>query len=206
MSRLALELPDAWRPFAIATDGARAEQRALAEAWCAEHVSDGRPSPPGLGPVVDRMVRESRRAARARVPFAAVLLGLMDTTSDAVQLLVTGSLTVSFRQLPGATDPVVAAEGTLHSLREAADGSPTRRLELVGLGRDSGRPAVLLRDQCLDPDDPDDPAARLSLTHILWLVPGTSQLASVAVATPHRDLAAPFTELALSAASSLTLA
>lgn len=131
------------------------------------------------------------------VAFAAMLLAPLQVAvegTDGHQALA-ASLTVSFRLLPGATDPAVVAQGTLQSLRD--QGRVTRRAELVGLGRDPGRPGVLVREQRASDEGP------IVVTQVLWLVPGTSQLACVAVASPARALATELTELALAAAAGL---
>lgn len=198
MSSVELELPPAWSRFPIAPDGARRAQRQLLEDWYADHTvpADRRET------ATTCLVRESRQASREGIGFAAVLfLDLDDPGADAQHQLVVGSLTVSFRTLPHADDPAVAAQGTLDVLRgqRSGGGYATRRLELVGLGRDSARPAVLLREQLPDPET----GTRVAVSQVLWLIPGSHQLASVAVATPNRDLAPAFTELALGVASGL---
>jgi len=221
MSQVHLELPEVWRRLAVTPDGDRDAQRALLDSWCAEHSPDAAPvpapaAPSGRDTAVTRLVRESRRASREGIGFAAVLLALLpappqpdppDAEADspeptAQHLLLAASLTVSFRHLPGETDPGIAAQGTLEALRQqpTGPGYATRRLELVGLARDRARPAVLLREQRTAADDP---TTQLALSQVLWLVPGSSELASVAVATPNRELATSFTELALCVASSL---
>ncbi len=191
-----IELPPAWRPMAVAPDGAPAMQRLLVDEWCAEQPEEI--SLAARAAAVEQLVRESRQAAREALSFAAVLLLRLDGPGSAVHNLLAGSLTVSFRALPGATDPALAAQGTFEVLRgTGAGGYPTRRVALVGLGRDTGRPAVLLREQQLAGPAP------LALTQVLWLVAGTDRLASVAVATPNRELAREFTELALGVATTL---
>lgn len=219
MSQVHLELPEVWRRLAVTPDGDRVAQRALVDSWCDEHSPDAAPvsvpaAPAGRDTAVSRLVRESRRASREGIGFAAVLLALLPAPPQpdppeadapeptAQHLLLAASLTVSFRHLPGETDPGIAAQGTLEALRQQPTGAgySTRRLELVGLARDRARPAVLLREQRTAADDP---TTQLALSQVLWLVPGSSELASVAVATPNRELATSFTELALSVAASL---
>lgn len=197
--QVCLDLPEAWHPVPVASHGDPQGQRAVLDSWLKTHATR---AIAGMDALVTRMTRESRLAARAGVAFAAVLLDLIDPmTADEPTGLLAGSLTVSFRALPGETDPVVAARGTLASLRPQADRSyPTRRLELVGLGGDATRPAVMLREQ--QPCD-EVPGRRLSVTQVLWLVPGSSQLATVAVATPNRELTQQFAQVALHVATSL---
>lgn len=193
-ARVQVDLPQSWRPLAVAPDGDRRAQRSLVDDWVAE-VGPPRPvCPTATSAAVRALVRQSRQAARDGVAFAAVLLGLVEG-----QLAVSGALTVLFRPLPAATDPRVAAEGVLRVLRDDAGDTrrPARRIELVGLGGDGGRPAVVLREQ-----QPAD-GRLVALTQVLWLVPGSSRLATLTVATGNGALAAAFTEVALGAATSL---
>lgn len=212
-AQVCLDLPEAWRPVSVAPDGDRPAQRALLDAWIEDAGAtrtggshgDRTETPPTRRPEFRRLetqlVRESRRASRDGIRFAAVLLDLGADGSGTV--LLAASLTVSFRLLPGARDPLVAAQGTLAALRAApVTGYPTRRAELVGLGRDETRPAALVRDLTTGPDDP---ATRLSVTQVLWLVPSSSQLACVSVASPNVKLPAELADVALSVAASLHL-
>lgn len=180
-----LELPDAWRRLAIAADGDRAGQRALLLA---------RRQQPADEQEVTRLVRASRQASRAGVGFAAVLLA-----GDPGEPPLTASLTVGFRRLPGAADARIAAEGVLSGLRHGQRTRPTRRLTLMGLGGDPHRPAVLLRDRA------HQDGVQLCLAEVLWLVPGTEQLAVLAVTSPDLALADGFAATALDAAQALVL-
>jgi hypothetical protein len=164
-----LELPAPWQRIAIAADGGRAAQRALA--W-----------PPATVPA---LTRASRQAHRAGARFAAVLLRSLDDPDTSDQVSLVASLTLGFRELPGVRDPALAAEGALAALR----GGVTRRLELVGLGGDRTRPAVLLRQP--------------GLVEVLWLVPGSEQLAVLAVSSPDPAAASGCGQLALDVAADL---
>jgi hypothetical protein len=184
-----VELPDSWRPVPVAPDGDRAGQRRVLAGWA-----------PGTDTraVEDRLVRQSRRAARAGVRFAAVLLAQVDgPRPDDQPLVLTGSLRVGFRRV-GDPDPRVAAEGVLASLRQQA--RATRRLSLVGLGRDPDRPAVLVQEQ-----GPVDGTV-LARADVLWLLPGSGQLVSVSTTTADLPLAAAHRDVALSVAASLQVA
>jgi hypothetical protein len=173
-----LDLPESWVRVPVAADGDRAGQRALLEGWC-------RGQPPDE--LVRRLVRESREAHRAGMAFAAVLLASAGTPAIAVS----AALTVGFRQLSDApTDARVAAEGVLRVLRD--EHRPTRRVELVGLAGDPDRPAVLVQER-----------TTRALAEVLWLVPGSDQLAGISVTSADLPLAARLTEVALSAALSL---
>lgn len=196
-ARVHLDVPEPWRRLPIAPDGDARGQRALIDGWLVEQ-GRGLTDDGSIDKVVTKLAVESRRASREAVGFAAILLDLLPVAEGGAALLV-GSLSVSFRHLPGETDPAVAAHGTLDVLRQQLTGAryATRRLELVGLGADPGRPAVLVRDQRFSA------GVALSVCQVLWLVAGSSQLASVAVATPNRELAQEFTEVALRVATSL---
>lgn len=180
-----LELPDTWVPVTLAADGDRQGQRALLADWCG-----GKPP----ADLVGRLVRESRVAHRAGLAFAAVLLATVDGhTAGLERVAVSAALTIGFRRLDGVGDPRVAAEGVLQT-RRAASG-PSTRLELVGLGGDADRPAVLVQTTV--------PEARCE---VLWLVPGTDQLAGIAATSQDRPLAPALAQVVLAAAASLRLA
>ena len=97
--------------------------------------------------------------------------------------------------LPGSADPRIAAEGVLQVLRRS--GGPTRRASLVGLAGDPGRPAVLVTEQVTDD------GRLLTRTQVLWLVPGSDQLAGVVVTSEDLPLAGALRDVALGAAVSL---
>ena len=188
--QISLDLPEDWRRVPVAPDGDRRGQQSLVHDWL------GEPRTTAASEAVIRMlVTESRRASRDGVAFAAVLLDLLPEPEVA---LLAGSLTLAFRPLPGVTDPALAAQGALATLASQGCGRyPTRRAELVGLAADPTRPAALVREQHLTGD------VQMSVSQVLWLVPGTSHLGALAVSTPNRQLAREFTEVALQVASSL---
>lgn len=172
-TRVHLEVPEPWRQVTVAPDGARAAQRALVEAW----------APGSRGASTDeavrRLVRDSRAAARSGVAFAAVLLDVLPGPEGG-RLLLTGSLTLGFRQV-GTADAWLAARGLLATL-----GPGARPVRLRG---DADRPAVL--------------RAEGGRAEVLWLVPGSTQLACLAVAGP--DGSDGCAGLALEVAASLRL-
>lgn len=178
-----VDLPETWVPVTVAPDGARNEQRRLLEDWCQG------PAPEDL---LRRLTRESRDAHHAGTAFAAVLLGTVDGSAvDLPRVAVTAALTLGFRPV-GQTDPRVAAEGVLQVLRSRR--RPAGRLELVGLDGDPGRPAVLVQER-----------GTQVRTEVLWLLPGTGQLAGVCVTSGDLPLAAALTDVALAVAISLRL-
>ena len=176
-----LELPESWLPVPLAADGDRAGQRALLARWC------GGEPPEDL---VRRLVAESRAAHRSGVAFAALLLAAEQGPPAQV---VTAALTVGFQPLPGAADPRTAAEGVLQVRRAAA--AATTRVELVGLAGDVERPAVVVRE-----------TGTHCRTEVLWLLPGTDQLAGISVSSEDRSFGPAAAQVAVTAAASLQLA